>query len=172
MQHGTERDMTESKSSCKVLAPKIGVHVNTLYAWGKEGCPVDSLKSIEAWRKVNKPGSYEWSAARKGQTTLDMQALKKMKLKKDIEHLELAKKLRQIEIDKESGKLISAEESAADIRAITEEVKSTLQFKMVDQLPVLLEGKSIAEIRPILEQSFTEILGRWQAFGRRHGVKA
>lgn len=95
--------------------------------------------------------------------------LKRQKLEQDVRNGKLVEKLKQIEIDKATGKLIDVSDIVASMRGFHEQIRSTLEFQMMETLPNLVEGKSALECRQILERVFDEIMGRIRAYEERVG---
>lgn len=127
--------------------------------------PINScFKSPETWH-----GLVQYYKEM-GQKKADSKALKDKKTEAEIVNLALEKERRELDIAQQKKQLISADEIKASVAAICAQIKDTISFKMMDQIPVLCEGKSASDIRDVCQEQFLEVCATMQAWAKKHGA--
>ena len=66
--------------------------------------------------------------------------------------------------------LIAREEISISVKTFHAEIRSALEFNIIQQLPMLVSGKSPAECRVICEQVFDKMMARIFAFEKRNDL--
>ena len=169
--------MTDTKIgplSYRNLCIKANLARDTITKWKNEGAevlqksPVD-YEAFDAWRKEHKPESYQWSVDRKRNNAPAKMDLKQKKLELETKNLAIKHERELIELRKAQEKVIEVEDIVASMRGFHETIRATLEFHMLDQLPLRIEGKSAAECRPIFEEVFDQIIARIRAYEERAG---
>ena len=88
-----------------------------------------------------------------------------------IERMRAQRKLLDLQIEKESGRLISAEQVAADVTRISSAMSARI-YALADSLPGRIEGCGAPVISEILAKAFDQVFDELRADFRRMSEEA
>jgi hypothetical protein len=123
------------------MAQSVGVSLQTLKNWRKEGVDIADLRAVQARAAI---------MAQNGKETEDMQGVKLRKLKAEAD-------LKEHELEVERGKVVSKEQVLSEGMKMGMVVKSVF-LKLSSDLTPILAGRPAGEVKKALDKYAREKL--------------
>jgi hypothetical protein len=150
----------QNHQTMKAAATAIGAPLAVIQKARALGCDAFKhgrvhVEKLREWLARPENGAAQTAGTERDRLELE-------KLRRQCAVLATDEETRKVNLAKARGELVSASEVTADVRAITEEIKATLQRELVTELPVVNEGLSAEKQRENNRAAFARVMARWQ----------